>query len=131
VAYKRTDRVNELLQRELGTLISEELADPRIVFPTVTQVSTSPDLRSARVFVSVLGDDAAAKTTMRALADAKAFIRHRLGERTDLRVVPDLEFVLDRSAERATRISKLLRASGEREDDEPPPLRDAGAIEAP
>jgi ribosome-binding factor A len=109
VAYKRTDRVDELLQRELGTLISEELGDPRIVFPTVTQVRTSADLRSARVFVSVLGDDAAAKSTIRALTDAKSFIRHRLGERTELRVVPDLEFVLDRSAERATRISKLLR----------------------
>jgi len=57
MAYKRADRVNALLQRELGTLISEELSDPRIAFTTVTSVEVTDDLRSARVFVSVLGDD--------------------------------------------------------------------------
>ena len=61
MAYKRADRVNALLQRELGTLISEELRDPRIAFTTVTSVEITDDLRSARVYVSVLGDDDAAK----------------------------------------------------------------------
>lgn len=107
--YKRADRVNALLQRELGTLISEELRDPRITFPTVTAVEVTSDLRSARVHVSVLGDDEAAEQTLRALADARAHIRHELGERTDLRIVPDLVFVSDRSAARAARISRLLR----------------------
>ena len=55
MAYRRVDRVNALLQRELATLISEELRDPRIAFPTVTGVETTPDLKTARVFVSVLG----------------------------------------------------------------------------
>ena len=64
MAYKRADRVNALLQRELGTLISEELSDPRIAFTTVTSVEVTDDLRSARVFVSVLGDDEAVKKTM-------------------------------------------------------------------
>lgn len=111
MAYKRTDRVNALLQRELGTLISEELEDPRIAFTTVTEVAVTPDLRSARVYVSVLGDDETATGTMRALEDAKPHLRHELGRRTELRFVPALEFVPDRSAERASRISRLLRES--------------------
>lgn len=106
--------MNSLLQRELGTLISEELRDPRITFPTVTQVVVSPDLRVARVHVSVLGDEAQSTETMQALEDAKPHLRHELGARTDLRFVPALEFVPDRSAERATRIARLLReAKGE------------------
>lgn len=114
MAYKRTDRVNALLQRELGTLISEELHDPRITFPTVTQVVVSPDLRTARVHVSVLGNDDQSAETMQALEDAKPHLRHELGSRTDLRFVPALEFVQDRSAERASRIALLLReAKGE------------------
>jgi ribosome-binding factor A len=115
VAYRRVDRVNALLQRELATLISEELRDPRISFPTVTSVETSSDLKTARVFVSVLGDDDAVTSTMRALNEARPYIRHAVGERTDLRFVPEIEFVSDRSAARAARISQLLReASGDR-----------------
>lgn len=109
MSYKRTDRVNALLQRELGQLISEELRDPRIAFATVTAVEVTSDLRSARVFVSVLGDEEASRGTLAALEGAKHHLRHELGERVDLRLVPDLTFVEDRSAARATRISKLLR----------------------
>jgi len=115
MAYKRADRVNALLQRELGMLISEELRDPRISFPTVTSVEITDDLRSARVYVSVLGDDDAAKTTMAALEDAKPYLRHELGSRTDLRFVPELAFVPDRSAERAVRVARLLREAREGE----------------
>ena len=119
MAYKRSDRVNSLLHRELATLISEELRDPRIVFATVTSVETTGDLRLARIFVSVLGDDATARETMRALDEAKPYIRHELGARVDLRFVPDIEFVSDRSAARAARISTLLR-SGSLPDPHPP-----------
>lgn len=109
MSYKRSDRVNALLQRELGTLISEELSDPRITFATVTSVEVTDDLRTARVHVSVLGDEARSRETMQALEDAKPHLRHELGARVELRFVPELEFVPDRSAERATRISRLLR----------------------
>ena len=115
MSYKRSDRVNSLLQRELGTLISEELRDPRIAFPTVTAVEITPDLRSAKVHVSVLGDEEASAATMKALEDAKPFLRRELGSRTDLRFVPELTFVHDRSAEQAVRISALLREARERE----------------
>ncbi|MFN2521644.1 MAG: 30S ribosome-binding factor RbfA, partial [Candidatus Limnocylindria bacterium] len=93
MAYRRADRVNALLQRELATLISEELRDPRISFPTVTSVETTPDLKTARVFVSVLGDDAAVTSTMQALSEARPYIRREVGDRTDLRFVPEIEFV--------------------------------------
>ena len=113
--YKRTDRVNALLQRELGQIISEELTDPRISFATVTSVEVTPDLRTARVHVSVLGDDEQRHRTLAALEGAKHHLRKTLGERTELRFVPDLAFIEDRSAERAARISSLLRQAKEGE----------------
>ena len=116
--YKRTDRVNSLLQRELGQIISEELTDPRISFATVTSVEVTPDLRTARVHVSVLGDDDAWKQTLVALDGAKHHLRKVLGDRTELRFVPELTFVPDRSAERAARISTLLRQAKEGEKPE-------------
>jgi ribosome-binding factor A len=109
MAYRRADRVNALLQRELAMLISEELRDPRISFATVTAVETTSDLRSARIFVSVLGDAEQVRGTMQALEEARPYIRHQIGSRTDLRFVPAIEFVSDGSAARASRISKLLR----------------------
>jgi len=109
VPYKRTDRVNALLQRELGQLISEELNDPRIPFATVTAVETTPDLRSARVHVSVLGDEEQGRTAMAALEGAAHYLRKELGRRTELRYVPELTFEEDRSAAKAARISALLR----------------------
>ena len=111
--YKRTDRVNSLLQRELGQLISEELTDPRISFATVTSVEVTPDLRSARVHVSVLGDDEAREQTLVALEGAKHHLRKTLGDRIELRVIPELTFVPDRTAERAARIATLLRQAKE------------------
>ena len=115
MSFKRADRVNALLQRELGMLISEELRDPRIAFSTVTAVEVTDDLRSARVHVSVLGDDEKIASTMKALDEARPYLRHELGSRTELRFVPELTFVSDRTAERAARISTLLREAKEKE----------------
>ena len=104
---------------DVDLLGGEELRDPRIVFPTVTGVEITGDLRVAKVFVSVLGDDDVAGATLAALREATPFIRHRLGDRVELRFVPELEFVADRSAVRASRISALLReARGDRAERE-------------
>lgn len=111
--YKRTDRVNALLQRVLAQVISEELRDPRIPFATVTAVEVTADLRTARVHVSFLGDEEQGREAITALEGAKPYLRHEIGERTDLRAVPDLVFVEDRSAARAARISALLREARE------------------
>src|SRR5438874_7384384 len=91
-AYRRADRVNALLQRELGMLISEELRDPRIAFATVTAVEVTDDLRSARVHVSVLGDEETRRRRILPPEDAKPFRRRRTGPRPNLRFVPDLGF---------------------------------------
>ena len=115
MSFKRADRVNALLQRELGTLISEELGDPRIAFSTVTAVEVTDDLRSAKVHVSVLGDEEKIASTMKALEEAKAYLRRELGSRTDMRFVPELTFFSDRTAERSARISTILREARERE----------------
>ncbi|MGH2451510.1 MAG: 30S ribosome-binding factor RbfA [Candidatus Limnocylindria bacterium] len=115
MAFKRSARVGALLQRELGELISEELRDPRIAFSTVTAVEVTDDLRTARVHVSVLGTEEQISETMRALEAAKHHLRHELGQRTDLRYVPELAFFNDRSAARASRISALLREAREGE----------------
>lgn len=118
MTYKRTDRVNALLQRELGMIISEELRDPRIAFSTVTAVEVTSDLKTARVHVSVLGDDEKIASTMQALEEARPYLRHELGSRVDLRYVPDLTFISDRSAERSARISTLLREAKRNEETE-------------
>ena len=114
MSFKRADRVNALLQRELGTIISEELRDPRIGFSTVTAVEITDDLKTAKVHVSVLGDDEQITSTMKAIEEAKPYLRHELGSRVVLRFVPELIFVNDRSAERSARIATLLREAKEK-----------------
>jgi ribosome-binding factor A len=105
---QRMDRVDELLRQEIGALLSKEVQDPRIGFATITDVETAPDLRHAKVWVSVIGAKAERDETIRALADAMPFIRHELGKRLRIRRIPDLHVRLDDSAERGTRLLHLL-----------------------
>ena len=106
---QRTDRVDELLQQEIGALLTREVADPRIGFATITDVETTPDLRHARVWVSVIGTKADRDETVRALQDAMGFIRHELGRRLRIKRIPELHVRLDDSAERGTRILHLIQ----------------------
>jgi ribosome-binding factor A len=106
---KRLDRVNQLIKEEISTLLQRELKDPRLGFVTVTEVETSKDLRLAKVFVSVLGDERQWASSMAALASARGFVRNWLRQNLDLRVTPDLDFRPDRSMEHAARIQSLLK----------------------
>jgi ribosome-binding factor A len=106
---KRLDRVNQLIKEEISTLLQRELKDPRLGFVTVTQVETSKDLRQAKVFVSVLGDERQWTASMAALASARGFVHNWLRQHLDLRVTPDVEFRADRSMEHAARIQSLLK----------------------
>ena len=83
----------------------------------MTDVETSPDLRHARVYVSVMGDDAEADATVKALQEAKAFLRHELAGRITMRRVPDLDFMRDTTLDRAMRIEALLREAKGREQE--------------
>jgi ribosome-binding factor A len=105
---QRTDRVDELLRQEIGALLAKEVQDPRIGFATITDVETSPDLRHAKVWVSVIGQKADRDETLRALDQAMGFIRHELGKRLRIKRIPDLHVRLDDSAERGTRVLHLL-----------------------
>lgn len=106
---KRLDRVNQLIKEEISLLLQRELKDPRLGFVTVTEVETARDLRTAKVFVSVLGDDAQWTASLAALGRARGFIRHWLRQHLDLRVTPDLHFRPDRSLQHAARIQELLK----------------------
>ncbi|HKB26559.1 MAG TPA: 30S ribosome-binding factor RbfA [Methylomirabilota bacterium] len=106
---KRLDRVNQLIKEEISTLLQRELKDPRLGFVSVTGVDTAKDLARAKVFVSVLGDEAQWAASLTALASARGFIRNWLRHHLDLRVTPELDFRADHSMEHAARIQALLR----------------------
>jgi ribosome-binding factor A len=105
---QRTDRLDELLRQEIGAMLEREIADPRMGFATVTKVETDPDLRHARVWVSIIGGTAERGDTLVALDHAMVFIRRALGTRLRLKRIPDLHVRLDDSIERGTRVLQLL-----------------------
>jgi ribosome-binding factor A len=105
---QRTDRVDELLRQEIGQLLAREVADPRIGFATITDVETTPDLRHAKVWVSVIGTEAERTAAVAALAHAMPFIRHELGTRLRIKRIPELHVRLDDTSERGTRVLRLL-----------------------
>ena len=105
---QRTERVDELLRQEIGAMLTRDLADPRLGFTTVTEVETTPDLRHAKVWVSVIGRPEERTEAVTALRHAVPFIRHELGRKLRLRRIPELHVVLDDTAERGTRILRLL-----------------------
>ena len=105
---QRTDRVDELLRQEIGSIVARDVADPRVGFATITKVETTPDLRHAKVWVSVIGQERERRATVAALGRAMPFIRHELGRTLRLRRIPDLHVELDDTAERGTRVLQLL-----------------------
>jgi ribosome-binding factor A len=106
----RHERVGEEIRNELGIMVAGELKDPRIEgLVTVTEVRVTPDLKHARVFVSVMGSEAEQKSTIRGLAASVGYIRHELTERLQLRRAPEIHFTLDHSEEYSQRIEELLR----------------------
>jgi len=91
-------------------MLAGELKDPRLAgFATVTEVRMTPDLKQAKIYVSVMGTEAEQTLTIKGLAAAAGFIRHELSERLQLRRAPELLFVLDRSEEYGQHIDELLR----------------------
>ena len=100
----RMRRVNEAVRAVLSDAITKDLKDPRIGFVTVTAVDTSPDLRHATVFVSVLGDQ---EPSLHGLRSAHGFLQRRVAQELRLKHTPTLEFAYDDTAERADRINRL------------------------
>ena len=108
MAADRMRRVNEAVREVLSARIAEGLKDPRIGFVTVTSVETSPDLRSARVFVSVLGDDAEREASLAGLASAHGVLQQSIAGELRMKRTPTLEFVYDPSVDRGMRITEIL-----------------------
>jgi len=100
-------RINEVLREVVGAAIGE-LSDPRIGFVTVTSVETSPDLRTAKVFVSVLGDEEAREATLSALHSSHGVIQSRIAAETRMKRTPKLTFRYDDTIEQGIRVSELL-----------------------
>jgi ribosome-binding factor A len=106
---RRIDRINMLLRQEISQLLSRQIKDPRLAgVVSITRVETSADLRTARVFVSVLGDPAAKQSALEGIQSAAAFLRHELRDRLTLRYIPFLHFVLDESIERSDRLFQIM-----------------------
>jgi ribosome-binding factor A len=101
-------RVNEALREVLSARIAEGLKDPRIGFVTVTAVETSPDLRHARVYVSVLGNQRERDDSMAGLQRAHGVLQAEIGRVTHLKRTPELKFVYDETVEKGMRINELL-----------------------
>ena len=104
----RTEQLDQLFRQEIAEIVAREVADPRIGFATITDVETSPDLRHAQVWVSVIGNQEERETTIAALGRAMPFVRRELGHRLRLKRIPELHVRLDDTAERGTRVLRLL-----------------------
>jgi ribosome-binding factor A len=104
----RLERVNRLVRDEISTLLQRELKDPGLGFVTVTEVDVAKDLRTARVYVSVLGSEAEWRSSLLALERARGFIRSWLTPRLRMRAIPHLTFLPDRSMAHAAHIQAVL-----------------------
>ncbi len=101
-------RVDEAVRQVVGDAVSSDLKDPRVGFVTVTDVRTSPDLRHARVYVSVLGRRREREASLDGLRSAHGFLQRRVSSELRLKHTPELEFVLDQTTDRAFKLERLI-----------------------
>lgn len=123
MAGHRLERLNEQLRREISQIVMADVQDPRVGALSVTRVSAAPDLTLARVYVQLMGEESERKETLAGLTAATPFIRATLGQRLEIRRVPELRFEPDRNLEHALRIERLLQESA-------PPSAPEGDAEA-
>ncbi len=105
---KRTERVAELIRETVADLLVTFIKDPRIGLVSITSVKVSPDLRLAKVFFSVFGEDEQIKQSEKGLKNAEGVIKRELGRRLNLRYIPDLDFCYDQALAKSGRIQELL-----------------------
>jgi ribosome-binding factor A len=120
MAGDRMRRINEVLREVIGAAISSDLSDPRIGFVTVTSVETSPDLRAAKVYVSVLGSEEEREETLSGLRSSHGVLQTRIAAETRMKRTPTLTFHYDDTIAQGVRISSLL------EEDPPSPEPEPG-----
>jgi len=113
---RRSVRVGHLLREELGQALGRDLGDPRLRFVSVTAVEVTDDLRHARVFVTMLGEESERESSLEALERATPLLRALLGRHLELRRIPELEFRYDTSLDRGFRIQRILQELAGDED---------------
>ena len=115
----RIEKLQELIKQEMSKMLLKELKDPRIGFVTVTDVEMTGDLREAKIFVSVMGDEEQVKNSLEGLNSALGFVRREIGQRVRLRFTPEISFALDTSLDYGDHIQKLLlQVEGDFKDDD-------------
>lgn len=113
--FKRAERVADLIKREISEMLIRGIKDPRIGLVTITRVSLSDDLRVAKVYFSVLGEEEDRQRNLRGLNSAKGFIKREMGKRIHLRYMPEIIFKFDPSLEYADHINRLIKEIGSEE----------------
>jgi ribosome-binding factor A len=128
MSHRRTAKVAQAIRQVVSTAILTELRDPRVKKVTVLNVEVPPDLRSAKVYVSVMGEEREGHLVLRGLQSARGFLQSRIADEIDLRWTPILEFVLDTGVKKSIETSRLLREAGvglpgeeDEDSDEPEP----------
>lgn len=105
----RIEKIDSILMREISMIISREINDPKLGFPTVTEVDVAPDFSVAKVYVSFLGKNYKKRDGLDTLNRSKGYIKSLLAKRVRMRKIPNLEFVVDDSLDKADRIEELLK----------------------
>lgn len=113
---RRVSRVEEACKEELSEIIQREIKDPRIGFITITDVKMSPDLRKAKVYVSVLGTEDEVERSLEGLESARGYMRAHLGRHLRLKFLPEIELVHEHVAEDALRLDGLMKKAREEEE---------------
>ena len=119
---RRIERINHLLRQEIADLLTREVNDEALSLPLISiiEVETSSDLRQAKVYFSVFGDEEVTLEAQKHLTRASGFLHRNLKDRLNLRHIPHLEFILDRSLARGDRIMRLMRTIEEEREHRDP-----------
>ena len=104
----RSDRVEGQLRKEISKILQEDIKDPRIGFVTITRIDLTKNLRYARIYFSILGDDNAKEESLKGIKSSIGYIRKLIAERMNLRYVPELYFILDNSIEYSINLEKTF-----------------------
>ena len=108
----RLEKLQELIKQEVGKMLLYDIKDPRIGFVTVTEVEMTGDLREAKIYVSIMGNEEQIKESWEGLQSALGFVRREIGQRVKLRFTPKISFALDTSLDYSEHIQKLLLQVG-------------------
>jgi ribosome-binding factor A len=121
---RRTERIGNLIQKELGDLIHRELTDARIGFVTISRVDITTDLAHAKVYISTMGSDKEKRDSLAGLSRSASFLRTQLAKVFHMRTVPRLQFLEDKNLDHGFRINELLKDIQSSDKQAPPPEDD-------